>query len=82
MMQRFGVVTLIVVALLGAVAVAPAESKPEGMLTVAVATFAGERWLPQLYPGAEDIVLKPMFENLLSRDLKTEIGRASCRERV
>src|SRR5215470_12191521 len=45
--------------------------RPEGTLTVAVATFAGERWLPHLYPGAEDVVLKPMFENLLTRDPKT-----------
>jgi peptide/nickel transport system substrate-binding protein len=46
-------------------------SRPEGTLTVAVATFGNERWLPHLYVGAEDIVLKPMYENLLSRDLKT-----------
>ena len=45
--------------------------QPEGTLTVAVATFGNERWLPHLYPGAEDVVLKPMMENLLSRDLKT-----------
>jgi ABC-type transport system substrate-binding protein len=45
--------------------------KPEGTLTVAVATFGNERWLPQLYVGAEDVVLKPMYENLLSRDPKT-----------
>jgi peptide/nickel transport system substrate-binding protein len=45
--------------------------RPEGTLTVAVATFGNERWLPELYPGAEDVVLKPMFENLLSRDVKT-----------
>src|SRR5262245_14074936 len=44
---------------------------PEGTLTVAVATFGNERWLPHLYVGAEDVVLKPMYENLLSRDLKT-----------
>src|SRR5947207_6270460 len=44
---------------------------PEGTLTVAVATFGNERWLPQLYPGAEDVVLKPMLENLLNRDLKS-----------
>src|SRR3989442_1467678 len=44
---------------------------PEGTLRVAVATFGNERWLPHLYPGAEDVVLKPMMENLLSRDLKT-----------
>src|SRR5215475_1825255 len=45
--------------------------RPEGTLTVAVATFGNERWLPQLYPGAEDVVLKPMLENLLNRDLKS-----------
>jgi ABC-type transport system substrate-binding protein len=44
---------------------------PEAILTVAVATFSNERWLPQLYVGAEDVVLKPMYENLLSRDPKT-----------
>jgi peptide/nickel transport system substrate-binding protein len=38
---------------------------------VAVATFGNERWLPHQYVAAEDIVLKPMLENLLSRDLKT-----------
>src|SRR5437867_2556843 len=46
-------------------------AKPEGTLTVAVATFGNERWLPHLYVGAEDVVLKPMYENLLSRDPKT-----------
>ena len=46
-------------------------SRPEGTLTVAVATFGNERWLPHLYVGAEDVVLKPMYENLLSRDPKT-----------
>ena len=45
--------------------------QPEGTLTVAVATFGNERWLPYLYVGAEDIVLKPVWENLLSRDPKT-----------
>jgi ABC-type transport system substrate-binding protein len=54
-----------------ALAVAPAAAAPEGMLTVAVATFGNERWLPNLTPGAEDVVLKPMFENLLTRDPKT-----------
>src|SRR2546427_5640779 len=44
---------------------------PAGTLTVAVATFGNERWLPHLYVGAEDVVLKPMYENLLSRDPKT-----------
>ena len=38
---------------------------------MAVATFGNERWLPHLYVGAEDVVLKPMYENLLSRDPKT-----------
>src|SRR5256712_7361092 len=46
-------------------------AKPEGTLTVAVATFGNERWLPNLYVGAEDVVLKPMYENLLTRDPKT-----------
>ncbi len=45
--------------------------RPEGTLTVAVATFGNERWLPHLYVGAEDVVLKPMYENLLNRDPKT-----------
>src|SRR5437870_1434111 len=43
---------------------------PDGQLTVAVATFGNERWLPHLYVGAEDVVLKPLWENLLSRDGK------------
>jgi peptide/nickel transport system substrate-binding protein len=66
------VIVLIVASFLGAAAVAPGEAAgPEGTLTVAVATFGNERWLPHLYPGAEDVVLKPAFENLLSRDPKT-----------
>src|SRR5207245_4593650 len=50
----------------------PAEraDAPVGTLTVAVATFGNERWLPHLYVGAEDVVLKPLWENLLSRDGK------------
>src|SRR2546426_1825642 len=71
MRRRLSVIVSIAAVLLGGLAVAPAESKPEGTLTVAVATFGNERWLPDLYPGAEDVVLKPMMENLLSRDLKT-----------
>jgi peptide/nickel transport system substrate-binding protein len=70
MRRRFSLIALIVVALLLA-AVAPADAAPEGTLTVAVATFGNERWLPHLYVGAEDVVLKPMYENLLSRDVKT-----------
>jgi peptide/nickel transport system substrate-binding protein len=61
-----------VAVLAGVVGVELASARsPEGTLTVAVATFGNERWLPSLYPGAEDVVLKPMLENLLSRDLKT-----------
>ena len=51
--------------------VAAATHRPEGTLTVAVATFGNERWLPHLYVGAEDIVLKPLYENLLHRDAHT-----------
>src|ERR687891_722616 len=53
---------------------APAAAAPEGTLTVAVATFGNERWLPHLYVGAEDVVLKPMYENLLTRDAKGELA--------
>src|SRR3989454_8307756 len=71
MKQRLGIVS-IVTGLLASFAVGPAHAaRPEGTLTVAVAPFGGERWLPHLYPGAEDVVLKPMFENLLTRDPKT-----------
>src|SRR6266849_5335921 len=74
--------TSIVTALLWAAAVTPGEaSRPEGTLTVAVATFGGERWLPQLYPGAEDVVLKPMFENLLTRVPNTGELRPMLAER-
>jgi peptide/nickel transport system substrate-binding protein len=63
---------VVIVALIGcAVAGAADAAKPEGTLTVAVATFGNERWLPHLYPGAEDVVLKPWGENLLSRDART-----------
>src|SRR5438034_11775834 len=71
MSQRLFVVVSILV-LASALGALPCEaSKPEGTLTVAVATFGNERWLPHLYPGAEDEVLKPMLENLLNRDLKS-----------
>src|SRR5713226_10016055 len=70
MTRRLGVIASIATALLCALAVAPAVAKPEGTLTVAVATFGNERWLPHLYVGAEDIVLKPLWENLLNRDTK------------
>jgi peptide/nickel transport system substrate-binding protein len=72
MSQRLWIIASIVTASFLALGVVPvAAVGPEGTLTVAVATFGGERWLPQLYPGAEDVVLKPMFENLLTRDPKT-----------
>ena len=75
MRQRLWSVTLagVVLALLLAAtgwAEAPAHP-PEGTLTVAVDTFGNERWLPHLYVGAEDVVLKPMYENLLNRDPAT-----------
>src|SRR5688572_12729032 len=71
MKRRRWITASIVTALLGALAVTPgAAARPEGTLTVAVATFGNERWLPHLYVGAEDVVLKPLWENLLSRDAK------------
>src|SRR3989442_6260835 len=71
MKRGASLILLIATALACTLVVSPAEAKPEGTLTVAVATFGNERWLPQLYVGAEDVVLKPMYENLLSRDPKT-----------
>ncbi len=72
MKRPLGIVLSIVTTLLSALAVAPGEAaRPEGTLTVAVATFGNERWLPSLYVGAEDVVLKPLYESLLSRDPKT-----------
>src|SRR5919198_228184 len=71
MRQRHFVIVAIATLLVSSLAVAPGEAvSPEGTLTVAVATFGNERWLPHLYVGAEDIVLKPLWENLLSRDAK------------
>ena len=63
---------VVVTMVLCTLAVLPGDAavKPEGTLTVAVATFGNERWLPHLYVGAEDIVLKPLWENLLNRDAK------------
>jgi peptide/nickel transport system substrate-binding protein len=69
MRRRLWITVLMLTPALWALAVAPGEAaRPEGTLTVAVATFGNERWLPHLYVGAEDVVLKPMYENLLSRD--------------
>src|SRR5215467_4770307 len=73
-MSKHGAIipALIITTLLLVAAVPPSEAvRPEGTLTVAVATFGNERWLPHLYVGAEDIVLKPLWENLVSRDPKT-----------
>ena len=67
--------SLVIAALwLVTLAVIPAAAAPEGTLTVAVATFGNERWLPHLYVGAEDVVLKPMYENLLTRDAKGDLA--------
>ncbi len=71
MRHRLWGAALIVTALLWVSAAVPGRAaSPEGTLTVAVATFGNERWLPHLYVGAEDIVLKPLWENLLNRDAK------------
>src|SRR5438093_10268920 len=72
MKPRLFITAVAVSAALWALAMTPGEAAPpEGTLTVAVATFGDERWLPHLYVGAEDVVLKPLWENLLSRDPKT-----------
>ena len=75
-LRVISILTLIVAAVLWAPTAAPGQAPagradaPVGTLTVAVATFGNERWLPHLYVGAEDVVLKPLWENLLSRDGK------------
>src|SRR5262245_49064001 len=75
MVRRPWLVVLSLVACMCPLAVSSSQTastpQPAGTLTVAVATFGNERWLPELYPGAEDVVLKPMMENLLSRDVTT-----------
>ena len=58
--QCCSIVLVVVLATILGVELASSQS-PEGTLTVAVATFGNERWLPELYPGAEDVVLKPMM---------------------
>ncbi len=65
-----GLIALIITVCLWMFAPSADAARPEGTFTVAVATFGNERWLPHLYVGAEDIVLKPLWENLLSRDAK------------
>jgi ABC-type transport system substrate-binding protein len=76
MRQRLSLAITIALAtaLVWAAVGSPVEAASEGTLTVAVATFGNERWLPNLYVGAEDVVLKPMFENLLTRDAKGELA--------
>jgi len=69
--RRWVVSMVAAIGLLTAISAHGQAAKPEGTLTVAVATFGNERWLPHLYVGAEDVVLKPMYENLLTRDPKT-----------
>src|SRR5215831_11938347 len=72
MVQRLCCIVAVMAALARTAGVEPAPApRPAGTLTVAVATFGNERWLPHLYPGAEDVVLKPMMENLLNRDVTT-----------
>ena len=71
MRPQLWVISLLATTLCVSAAATGEASRPEGTLTVAVATFGNERWLPHLYVGAEDVVLKPMYENLLSRDPKT-----------
>jgi hypothetical protein len=68
--QYYSILLVVVLASTLGAGLASAQA-PAGTLTVAVATFGNERWLPHLYPGAEDVVLKPMMENLLNRDPKT-----------
>jgi hypothetical protein len=58
MRRGLGTIVSIVIALLWMPGSVPVEAaKPEGTLTVAVATFGNERWLPNLYVGAGDVVL-------------------------
>src|SRR5438093_10252957 len=78
-LRVISILTLIVAAVLWAPTAAPGQAPagradaPVGTLTVAVATFGNERWLPHLYVGAEDVVLQPLWENLLSRDGKVKL---------
>src|SRR5438093_3478054 len=72
--RRWFVSMVAAIGLLTAISAHGQAAKPEGTLPVAVATFGNERWLPHLYVGAEDVVLKPMYENLLTRDAKGELA--------
>src|SRR5919109_4882993 len=58
MRRPLGIALAVLIVWLALVALPPGvAAKPEGTLTVAVATFGNERWLPHLYVGAEDVVL-------------------------
>src|SRR2546422_2402613 len=41
---------------------------PAGTLTVAGAALGNQRWLPHPYVGGQDVLLQPLWGNLLSRD--------------
>ena len=86
MMWQPWLAVLSLVAYLSSLALSAAETaptpRPEGTLTVAVATFGNERWLPELYPGAEDVVLKPMMENLLRVVYLYRAGNSVTAKRV
>src|SRR5262249_57586287 len=75
MVWRPWLVVLSLVACMCPLAVSSAQTaptlRPEGTLTVAVATFGNERWLPELYPGAEDAGPKPLMANPLRRGRPT-----------
>jgi hypothetical protein len=49
---------------------------------VAVGTFGNERWSPNLYVGAEDVVLKPMYESKLDEVIDRLSIQPSPTERV
>jgi len=57
MMLRLALIVTLAAALVLGDGPMPAAAAPQGTLTVAVATFGNERWLPNLTPGAEDVVL-------------------------
>jgi hypothetical protein len=54
--QRLWFIGCVVVVLTCTLGAAPIlAAPPEGTLTVAVATFGNERWLPHQYVAAEDV---------------------------
>ena len=50
-------------------------------VTVVLVTHDGERWLPQVLPAATGQT-RPADRLVVADTGSTEIGRASCRERV